>query len=246
MDIPFEKGEQIRQISATDQVCEKIKQSIRSGTWRIGTRLPSESALAAHFGVNRLTIRMALQKLNTLGVLETRNGSGTYVIQFDFDDLIKEAADFYMEPELLENISEFRKVVEIECARLAILRGTPEEFDRLEVLLDEYTEISKTVTGSSSDDYSLIAKADLDFHRQICEMAHNKLYLYSFIVAQNPIYQHVLTLAKQRWAHWHNEHRQDEPFSADIHKDIFLSMKQGDFEKCREYYMRMVDNNFVL
>ena len=126
----LEPTAQIKQVSAADQVCSRIKQYIQEGRWEIGSRLPAESALAAHFGVNRLTVRMALQKLNTLGILETRNGSGTYVVQFDFGDLIRETAEFYMEPELLENVSEFRKTVELECARLAIQRATAEEFDQ--------------------------------------------------------------------------------------------------------------------
>lgn len=43
---------------------------------------PSESDLADLFGVNRLTVRLALQKLNTLGILDTRVGDGTYVCAF--------------------------------------------------------------------------------------------------------------------------------------------------------------------
>ena len=50
----------IRKVSASEQVCEAIQAQISSGVWKVGDKLPSESELAAKFGVNRLTVRMAL------------------------------------------------------------------------------------------------------------------------------------------------------------------------------------------
>lgn len=242
MELSFGSEEQIRQISAADQVCDKIKQCIREGIWEIGTRLPAENALAVRFGVNRLTVRMALQKLNALGVLETRNGSGTYVVQFDFGNLINEAAEFYMEPDLLENVSEFRKVVELECARLAIQRGTAEEFDKLERALEEYQQVAAKIPASV-DEYQAVAKADVNFHRQICEMSHNKLYLYAFLVAQPSIYQYVLILNRQRAEQWKGTPTETRLPLKDPHRHIFQAMKRGDFETCRDFYLEMVDHN---
>ena len=138
MDVPFDKNLQIKKISAADQVCDKIKQYVREGRWKIGERIPTERELAGLFGVNRLTVRLALQKLNNLGILETRTGSGTYVVEFNLYDYINEASEFFMEPELLESVCEFRKLVEIECARLAIERATPEETKKLKLLLYDY------------------------------------------------------------------------------------------------------------
>lgn len=242
MGVPFAPEGQIRQISATDQVCDKIKQCIREGVWEVGTRLPAESALAVRFGVNRLTVRMALQKLNTLGVLETRNGSGTYVMEFDFGNLINETAEFYMEPELLENVSEFRKTVELECARLAIQRATPEEFDKLEHLLNEYQKVTETIPTSLKE-YQAVAEADLNFHRQICEMSHNKLYLYAFLVAQHSIYQYVLILNRQRYEQSRDIPPEHRPAPKDTHRQIFQALKDRDFETCQKYYLEMVDHN---
>lgn len=54
----------IKKVSASEQVCEAIQDQISAGVWKVGDKLPSESDLAAKFGVNRLTVRMALQKLN--------------------------------------------------------------------------------------------------------------------------------------------------------------------------------------
>ena len=67
----------IRKLSMADQVCDRIRTLLLDGTWPVGTKLPAEAQLADRFGVNRLTVRIALQKFNALGILETRDGEGT-------------------------------------------------------------------------------------------------------------------------------------------------------------------------
>ena len=93
----------------------------------------SAPELAELFGVNRVTVRMALQKLNTLGLLGTCMGDGTYVRSFDFERHLQNIYQFYMTPELLEDVSEFRAVIEVECARLAVKRHTAQELEELKV-----------------------------------------------------------------------------------------------------------------
>lgn len=236
----MQENTQIQKISAADQVCDRVKQKIRAGEWNIGDRLPAESELAAMFGVNRLTVRIALQKLNALGVLETKNGSGTYVVPFSFDDYIQEVSDFYMEPSLLENVCEFRKTVEIECARLAMERGTEEEFVELECRMTKLHEAMANPPEQKPEEEKReycrkLAELDLAFHRQICEMAHNKLYLYSFIVAQSSIYQYVLLLNWQRADSFRSG-------TSDPHPEIVRAMREKDFEACKKSYIRMVDH----
>ncbi|MFI0737918.1 GntR family transcriptional regulator [Streptomyces sp. NPDC021100] len=60
-------------------IVDELRHRIRSGTYRIGERLPSEEALAAAFDVGRPTLRDALEVLQAEGLLKRRHGSGTYV-----------------------------------------------------------------------------------------------------------------------------------------------------------------------
>ena len=71
-----------KKTSAADAVCEALRSQISSGVWKVGDRLPCEGELAERYGVNRLTVRVALQKLNALGVVETRAGAGTQHDEF--------------------------------------------------------------------------------------------------------------------------------------------------------------------
>lgn len=57
----------------------ELQNRINSGEWLAGQRMPTEAVLGEEFAVNRLTIRDALDVLRRRGVIETRQGSGTYV-----------------------------------------------------------------------------------------------------------------------------------------------------------------------
>ena len=56
---------------------DQLREQILSGGWKPGDKLPSENELAAQFGVSRVTVRNALQRLSGLGLLETRFGEGS-------------------------------------------------------------------------------------------------------------------------------------------------------------------------
>ncbi len=66
--------------NAAEVVFDDIRSAITSGRLAVGTRLPSETQLAGRFGVSRPIVREALRSLQTLGLTQTRTGSGTYVL----------------------------------------------------------------------------------------------------------------------------------------------------------------------
>ena len=65
--------------SVSQQVFDQLREQILSGSWKPGDKLPSENELAAQFGVSRVTVRNALQRLSGLGLLETRFGEGSFI-----------------------------------------------------------------------------------------------------------------------------------------------------------------------
>ncbi|MCD8221698.1 MAG: FCD domain-containing protein [Clostridiales bacterium] len=66
-------------VNVTEQVMKYIKGKLATGTWKVGSKLPSENELCVEFGCSRTSIRAAIQKYNVLGVLETQRGKGTFV-----------------------------------------------------------------------------------------------------------------------------------------------------------------------
>lgn len=62
-----------------ERVRQAMAASIADGTYAPGDKLPSESRLAEELGINRLTVRRAIEELARAGAVESRQGSGTYV-----------------------------------------------------------------------------------------------------------------------------------------------------------------------
>ena len=157
--------QKIKKTTLSDQVSKALKEKIRSGEWAENARIPSENELAEAFGVNRLTVRNALQKLNAMGIVETRAGEGTFVKQFDLLEYISEISDLITSPEMLAGVMDFRRCIEIECGRLAIERACEDDIAELENAYQKYEAIAKE-NAPFEEHMNALVKADLDFHSQ--------------------------------------------------------------------------------
>lgn len=183
----------IKRSSTPDLICEKMEELITTGVWKVNDKIPSEAELAETFGVNRFTVRMALQKLNTLGVLETLVGDGTYVRSFSFERLLQSVSHFYMTPELLNDVSEFRAAMEVECIRLAMKRYTPEELAELEECCRTYENSITAYVNAKHDSvqrkilFEQFNDDDIALHTQLCKMSHNELLIYAYSTAKEAI-----------------------------------------------------------
>lgn len=240
------KSMKIEKQTASNQVYQVMKENILNHGWRVGEKLPSEVDLASTFGVNRLTIRMALQKLNTLGIVETRVGDGTYVKNFEFESYIDEIQDLYADPKLIDDVCEFRKLIEIECARLAMERATPEELAELENICTKYEDLKTHITiPVSPEELRVLVNMDVDFHSQICKMSHNNLYIYAFSVAKGPISQYIGLTLRQRIEGWGK--RNISLLSGDYrHRAILDAICKKDSELCKKLYDDMIDHTVEL
>jgi len=108
-------------VSLTDQVVDGVKRMILTGELRPGDRLPVEKDLAAALGVSRGSLREGVRALAVLGVLDVRQGAGTYVTSLDPRVLFHPvgfAVDL-QEDELARPFHEVRRVLEVEAAALA-------------------------------------------------------------------------------------------------------------------------------
>lgn len=187
----------IKKISAADQVYDRLRQLITDETWKAGEKLPTEGQLAEEFAVNRLTVRVALQRLQAIGLLDIRVGSGTYVKEFDMCGNIEELSQFYTNTMSPRSAREYRHIIETACVRLAVDRRTDED---LEAYLAQYKRMEEHVRrccrpGSVAvEDREVVVQTDmsLEIHTILCAMAHNELLDYAFVLAKAPIRQLML------------------------------------------------------
>jgi GntR family transcriptional repressor for pyruvate dehydrogenase complex len=229
----------VKTILANEQVFMHIKEAIKKGEWKVNERIPSEIELSDKFGVNRLTVRMALQKLNSMGILETRIGDGTYVKEFDFRNYIERITEFYVTQGLMDKVCEFRQAIEVECAALAINHATPEELDELGEICKDYERLKLKITNSSDDKLNELVEKDMEFHKKIVSMSHNELFCYAFEVAREPIFQYIFTIVKARIESI-NEKGLNVPVWNDRHTEIYEAIRAKDFDACKKACLMMV------
>ena len=157
-----------RRTNLIDQAVGRLRQQITSGAWPVGTRIPPEPELTELIGVGRNTVREAVQSLVHAGMLERRQGSGTYVIS---DSELGTAMGRQIAGAHQRDVLEVRRCLEVEAARLAAQRRTDEQ-------LVELTKLHDTRAAAyASGDLDTATEADLAFHRRIAEAAGNPVLL---------------------------------------------------------------------
>ncbi|MDQ0587182.1 DNA-binding FadR family transcriptional regulator [Variovorax paradoxus] len=119
--------------SLADSAANSIRAEIAAGRWAVGSRIPIEPQLAQLLGVSRGTVREAVKTLVSRGLLEVRQGSGTYV-RSGFDP---SASLQKMRRASLRDQFEVRRALEVEAARLAAVRHTAKDLRNLKTLLEK-------------------------------------------------------------------------------------------------------------
>lgn len=130
---------QVEKQRITDEVVDQLRSLILAGHYPPGSRLPAERDLARSLGVNRSSLREALKKLENMGLLTIRQGDGTRITNFMehaglelVQHLIPLADSGY--PRIIRDAMEFRLFYCREVARLAAVRRTDDDLERLRQL----------------------------------------------------------------------------------------------------------------
>jgi GntR family transcriptional repressor for pyruvate dehydrogenase complex len=111
-----------------DQVIEELQQRISLGVLVPGERLPTEDQLTAQLGVSRTTLREAVGVLTHAGLIDVRQGDGSYIRQAPERE---ESLDRRLRRAAASEVYEIRRVLELETARLAADRRTGDDLDRM-------------------------------------------------------------------------------------------------------------------
>jgi GntR family transcriptional regulator, transcriptional repressor for pyruvate dehydrogenase complex len=152
--------------SLADDLAKRIRGLIRRRKLGAGDRLPSIADMARHFGVGAPTLREALKKLETVGAVDIRHGSGVYVAQH-YDTLIIPNPIFEgrASKKQLVDLIEARIPIEVQSASLAAANATPEHLAELTHLLER--------ASANFDHDALLTQTNLAFHRQIAVASGN-------------------------------------------------------------------------
>ncbi|MBX9457018.1 MAG: FadR family transcriptional regulator [Rhizobium sp.] len=155
-----------------DKVVSMLFAEIESGRMVPGEKLPTEQQLADRFGVSRNVLREAVAKLRADGVVETRQGIGTFILEPEKRQVVRIDAATLQDGENMERLFELRCVLETEAASLAAVRGGDADLARIKAAVDRMGGEERWEEGSID--------ADLEFHREIARATGNGFF-FTFI-----------------------------------------------------------------
>ncbi|TDD27753.1 FadR family transcriptional regulator [Kribbella turkmenica] len=158
-------------VSQTDVVVQSIRQMIIEGRLRPGDRLPVEKDLAAAFGVSRNPLREGVRALSMMGVLETRQGDGTYVTNLDPSMLLVPmgfVVDLHDGRGTI-HLHAVRRILETEAAAVAALHIGAAALDAAaELLRHNEAELAR-----EEPNHETVIENDIAFHRIVAEASNN-------------------------------------------------------------------------
>lgn len=151
-----------------EEIIDQVKGLISEGQLNPGDRLISEREMADRLKVGRSAVREAFRALEAMGIIEIRQGEGTFVREVSTDSLAEVLALFLMtERDTTRELLELRKILEVEAAGLASLRHTEEELKKMG---DALKQMEEDITSGD-----LGQQADWVFHYAVAEASHNSL-----------------------------------------------------------------------
>ncbi len=151
-----------------DVVAREIEQRVLEGGLKPGDRLASERELSAQLGVSRASLREAIQKLAARGLLESRQGGGTFVtdrLDSSFGNPWEQILRDH--PAVHEDMLEFRHMMEARAAECAALRATAADREHVRRKLEQLED------AFAGNDLDAQVDSDLAFHQAIAEASHN-------------------------------------------------------------------------
>ena len=153
-------------MSVTENAIAKIKEMIVSGELAPGDRVPREQDLAQRLGLSRSSLREAVRALSWIGILDVRQGDGTYVTSLD-STLLVDAMSFIVDlhhDRSVTHILEVRGVLEAAASALAAQHIGDEELAELHRLIDAAADCATIEEFVDND---------LEFHRRIAVASRN-------------------------------------------------------------------------
>lgn len=203
------------------QVAEALRDSVTSGSYKPGDKLPSEARIAASHGVSRTVVREAIAALRSDGLVEPRRGAGVFVLQppeplpLPFQNI---------DPGRLSSIIallELRSAVEVEAAGLAAMRRSPAQEEKI---FDAHRAVAQCIAEGQPT-----SSADFALHLSVAEATNNPRFPeFLAMIGQNAIPRAALTRREQGTA---------KPYLDQLHSEharIVTAISDGDADAARE------------
>ncbi|HEX2214771.1 MAG TPA: FadR/GntR family transcriptional regulator [Mycobacterium sp.] len=199
-----------RRTGLVDQVIEQLRGSVASGEWPVGAKIPTEPELVETLGVGRNTVREAVRALAHSGILEVRQGDGTYVRA---TTEVSGALRRLCGSELRE-VLQVRRCLEVEGARLAAAARTEDDLTELRTLLERRDNFQQ------QNKYEEFVRADTELHLAVVRSSHNAVLTELYRGLTEVIMASVATTSAQ-----------PQHFEEIRHRGLVEAIAAGDVEQ---------------
>jgi GntR family transcriptional repressor for pyruvate dehydrogenase complex len=200
----------------SEEITEVIQEMVRSGTLKVGDRLPAERRLSALLKVNRSTVREAIRLLRERGLIERNNGRRTRIVNIPPAQVGAAIERYFVLNNFRhQHLQELRGVLEPFVASLAAANAEPGDLAKLAESLTKLEE------SWQSKDFQALAAADAAFHVDLARASHNPLIVAIFS-GLSSVFERFLSLEHPRF-------RREESFRT--HREIYEAVAAGDSAK---------------
>jgi DNA-binding FadR family transcriptional regulator len=229
--MPFERVRP-RKVSAI--AAEQIVEAIQRGDFPVGGRLPSEFELAEQMGVSRPSIREALSALQAMSLIESRPGSGNYVLRAPSSlDERNAGGVFESEAGCLE-VMEAREALEPAIAALAAGKAGKPALTKVRDALKRMSQFA------AKNDFEAYFQADKAFHRALADAAGNPLVTSALGPLIDTMDHKVY---REFTRHYYLKNVSDLQHVVDLHREILDALEDRDVDTARskmvEHWTRM-------
>lgn len=206
--------------TTAEEVVTRLRDMIHSGEISAGDRLPPERDLAKLLGVSRPTLRAGIRSLSTVGILQSRQGAGTFVSDAKGSPTL-DSSPLRMLSALhgftSDEMFEARRALEMSIAALAAERATSEQM----------TLMAEEITGmyASLTDPEQYLVHDMKFHQTIAAASGNRILTALMNMVATILYDHRSKTVKRA---------KDLKQSAEQHHNIYRAMREHDPEAARK------------
>ncbi|RPK12715.1 FadR/GntR family transcriptional regulator [Priestia endophytica] len=206
-----------------EQVAEELLLSIKNGDLKPGDKLDSVWQLAENFQVGRSAIREALSALRAMGLIEMRQGEGTFVREFDPSMIsLPITTAVLMKKEDIENLLEVRKVLEVGASGAAASKRTEEDLINMKNILEKMM--------NSVGDEELGEKADFQFHLAVAKASQNPL----LVGLMNNVGEMMLQSMRETRRVWLYSKETTSQRLYDEHMQIYKAIEAMDVRRAQD------------
>ena len=170
----------------SDVITEQLESMILDGTLLASQKLPPERELALEFDVSRPSLREAIGNLQARGLVERKQGGGTFVNRNLNSAMTDPLMDLVSQrPETQFDLLEFRHALEGMAAYYAALRGQPEDYNALKQALNDVP------TPKAHESKRAQAAAPGQFYIILARASHNMVLLHVMSTMQSMLVDNI-------------------------------------------------------